>query len=972
VASRFLIGVDLGTTNSVVAYIDTQNAADGESPIRVFPVPQLVAHGEVCTLPTLPSFLYFPTKDELSAGAVCATWDEDPPMVTGVHAREQGALVPSRQVSSAKSWLSYPGVDRRARILPAQAEPRPTDEDLSVGTPAPQPMISPVEASARYLMHLRDAWNGAMGRDAEARFEHQEIVLTVPASFYEDARELTVEAARIAKLESLTLLEEPLAAFYAWIGANRQTRSSDSSLHPQPPAEGADNNLKDGDLILICDIGGGTSDFSLVRARRLTGELEFERIAIGEHLLLGGDNLDSALARHVEQKLGNVKLTLQQRYALHRVCCAAKEQLLSDSRLERVPITILGAGRAVVGQSLSVDLTRDEVVQILTDGFLPMTAPDDLPARGRMTGLRELGLPYASDPAITRHLAAFLAQAAVSMNSSVAERRMIQPDAVLFNGGFCAPAVTRERIIEALSAWFGGAQTGWRPKVLDNTSVESSVARGAAYYGQVRRGIGLRIGAGSARTYYIGLRSAESLEAICVLPAGVNEGTTLPLLDREFSVLANRSVSFTLFSSRTRHDSHGEVVALDESDVDYHPPLVTMLRYGKRLRERHLNVRLRASFTEVGTLELWFESLDTPHRWRLQFELRGEAEQQTTTKSPSARSRSSAGVDSDATINSAVTLIRHAFSNPEDDAPDTLVGELETTLGANIDAWPLSAIRLIADALIDVAGGRKQSPRHEMRWLNLAGFCLRPGLGVQGDDARVKDLLAIVSNELAFADELQSQVQLLVLLRRIAGGISASAQLALFRKHTSPASQKKSGRANRQLEYERWRLFASLEHLLATTRASLGEKLLARIRREPDDAIALWSLGRLGARIPLYGPLHSVVAAETAGEWLKTLLDLPLFTATTQSAIVLLARCTNDRSRDVHDALRQQAIARLIALGAADDTIQLLSKYVPPERADAVRSFGESLPSGLQVISSSNCLLSVPALSGLGPPACYQ
>jgi hypothetical protein len=430
-----------------------------------------------------------------------------------------------------------------------------------------------------------------------------------------------------------------------------------------------------------------------------------------------------------------------------------------------------------------------------------------------------------------------------------------------------------------------------------------------------------------------------------------------------------------LFSSRTRHDSHGEVVALDESDVHHHPPLVTMLRYGRRLRERHLNVRLRASFTEVGTLELWFESLDTPHRWRLQFELRGEAEhaqQQTTTKSPPGRPRSSAGADSDGAIESAVTLIRHAFSNSDDDAPDSLVGQLETTLGANRDTWPLSAIRPFADALIEAAGGRRQSPRHEMRWLNLAGFCLRPGLGVQGDDARVKDLLAIVSNELAFADELQSQVQLLVLLRRIAGGISASAQLALFRKHASPAGQKKSGRANRQLEYEKWRMFASLEHLLAATRSSLGEKLLARIRTDPNDAIALWSLGRLGARIPLYGPLHSVVAAETAGEWLKTLLNLPLFTAATQSAIVLLARRTDDRSRDLDDALRQQAIARLIALGAADDTIQLLSKYVPPERADAVRSFGESLPSGLQVISSSNCLLSVPALSTLDPPACYQ
>jgi molecular chaperone DnaK (HSP70) len=291
-ASRYLIGIDLGTTNSVVAYIDTQNGVEGGSAIRVFQVPQLLAHGEVRKLPALPSFLYFPTQDELSAGTVCATWDGDPPMLTGVHARELGALVPSRQVSSAKSWLTNSDVDRREKILPVQAEP-------------PQPMISPVEASARYLMHLRDAWNGAMGKDADVRFEQQEIVLTVPASFHEDARELTVEAARTAKLEKLTLLEEPLAAFYAWIAATQQ--------------EETENDLKDGGLVLICDIGGGTSDFSLVRARQMNGALEFERTAIGEHLLLGGDNLDSALAHHVETKLGNINLTLRQRYALRRV-----------------------------------------------------------------------------------------------------------------------------------------------------------------------------------------------------------------------------------------------------------------------------------------------------------------------------------------------------------------------------------------------------------------------------------------------------------------------------------------------------------------------------------------------------------------------------------------------------------------------------------------------------------------------------
>ncbi len=345
--ARYLIGIDLGTTNSVVAYIDTQAAADSGSTIHVFAVSQLVAHGEVRTLPALPSFLYFPTEEELSAGAVSATWDEDPPMVTGVLAREQGALVPSRQVSSAKSWLSYPGVDRRARILPAQAEP-------------PQPMISPVEAAARYLMHLRDAWNGAIGTEVEARFEHQEIVLTVPASFDEEARELTVEAARRAGLNNVTLLEEPLAVFYAWIAAPREAQAGGPSLALDRNGE----DLRDAEMILICDIGGGTSDFSLVRARLVDGEMQFERTAIGEHLLLGGDNLDFALARCVEEKLKDVKLTARQRYALRRACCAAKERLLSYASLKRVAVTVLGTGRAVIGHALSIDLTREEVLQV--------------------------------------------------------------------------------------------------------------------------------------------------------------------------------------------------------------------------------------------------------------------------------------------------------------------------------------------------------------------------------------------------------------------------------------------------------------------------------------------------------------------------------------------------------------------------------------------------------------------------------
>ena len=954
--SRYLIGIDLGTTNSVVAYIDTHPVTGTDSDIRILPVPQLVAHGEVRTLPALPSFVYFPTEEELSAGVVSATWDEEPPMVTGVLARDQGALVPSRQVSSAKSWLSYAGVDRRAKILPWQAEP-------------PEPMISPVEASARYVMHLRDAWNKALGGADDVRFERQDIVLTVPASFDQEARELTVEAASRAGLKSVTLLEEPLAAFYAWIAAT--CPAGDLARDLQAEANGS--AIRDGELILICDIGGGTSDFTLVRARSVGGELDFERTAIGEHLLLGGDNLDLALARVVEEKLKDVRLTFRQRYALRLACCSAKERLLSNVSLDRVPVTILGSGQAVVGRAISVDLTREEVLRTLTDGFLPITAPDEMPVHGRTTGLRELGLPYAADAAITRHLAAFLIQGAAAMNGSSPNLRLARPDAVLFNGGFCAPAVTRKRITEAISAWLG---EGRRPKILDNAAVESAVARGAAYYGRVRRGAGLRIRAGSARTYYIGVRSADGLQGICVLPAGVDEGATLPLLNREFSVLANRPVSFTLYSSRLRYDAHGAIVVLDEASVHRHAPLVTVLRYGRKVRDTHLTVRLRASFTEVGTLELWCESRDTPHRWRLQFELRGgEQEQLEGTQPATIVSPPAATATSNASIESAAQLIRWVFGDHADGntfSPDHVVIQMESALGARRDSWPIVAIRRFADVLIEVAAGRGRSPHHEVRWLNLAGFCLRPGFGAPDDDVRVSHLQRIASAPV-FEDDLPCQVETLVLMRRIAGGLNASQQQALYRNHApllgrgTRGSTKKRVRVNRQLEFDTWRLIASLEHLPGHTRASLGSELLVKIRGEPEDAIRLWSLGRLGARIPIYGPLHSVVAAETASQWVLALLRLSPFSSATASAIVMVARHTGNATRDIENAVREQAISRMMAAGIAEDTIQLVSTYIPPDRADAVRNFGESLPPGLELVSSSNCLLSLPALQSCTP-----
>jgi molecular chaperone DnaK (HSP70) len=934
--SRYLIGIDLGTTNSAVAYVDTEEARIGNTPaIRVFEVVQLVAAGELGSLPTLPSFLYFANEQDVP-GSLRLPWEERPKYVAGVFAREQGALVPGRQVASAKSWLCHDAVDRTARILPWGAEQ--SDQTCS-----------PVEASTRYLAHLRDAWNHtiAMGND-ELRFERQEIVLAVPASFDEEARELTVKAAKDAEFERLTLLEEPMAAFYAWIATHHRSLK---------------RYLKDGDLVLICDVGGGTTDFSLIRVQIVEKEVRFERVAIGEHLLLGGDNVDLALMHRMTEKLGNPKLTLRRQNALRRACCAAKEKLLSDGRLSRVPVSVLGSGQSVVGGTLSTELTRKEVEETLAGGFIPLTAPGDLPERAKRTGLRELGLPFASEPAITKHLAAFLTRAGTDLSHiDNHQSPMIRPDSILFNGGFFAPPLTRERMIEALAGWFVGKGKSWRPKVLNNEAPESAVALGAANYGYVRKSGGLRISGGSARAYYVGVqtgaRAAEDqIQAVCVLPRGTEEGTTLNLEDREFMALANRPVTFTLYSSTTGHHAHGDVVNLSEDDIHRHAPLITTLRFGKKSRQIELAVRLTINFTEVGTLELWCESLKTEHRWRLQFQLRG-AEPEIEIESELVEERPQTLIP-EKSIEEAERLIRAFFGGQNQETrdetltPEALIGKIENILGYRKDSWPMVTIRRLGDVLAEVAGGRKKSARYETRWLNLYGFCLRPGFGAPADDWRITEARKIYMAGLAFPKELQSQIEWLVLWRRLAGGLNANQQNEIYHRMRAAlglGGKKLRGRLNTQVEREGWRLLASLEHLPAHIRVSLGKELLEKIKENPTNKSFLWSLGRLGARIPLYGPLNCVVPVENASLWIKALLQLPELSSEVASAIVQLGAVTGDPQRDIDGDLRWSALVKLNEAGMAEGVLDSLRNYVPPGRKDAIRIFGESLPEGLRFV----------------------
>ncbi|MBV8856306.1 MAG: Hsp70 family protein [Acidobacteria bacterium] len=949
---RFLIGIDLGTTNSAVAYVDTEErpARGVPPPVRVFETPQLVAEGEVRALASLPSFIYFTDEAEDAAPGLRLPWEEQTDgALVGVLARERGALAPGRQVVSAKSWLSLSSVDRTDAILPWDAE-------------AGDKVCSPVAASARYLTHLRDAWNHSKARDEngrvvdELRFERQQVVLTVPASFDEEARELTVSAAREAGLENLTLLEEPLAAFYAWIAAQKG---------------GLKRQLKDGQLVLVCDVGGGTTDLSLIRVRVESGEVRFERTAIGEHLLLGGDNVDLALARLVEEKLARPRLSLRQQNALRRQCCAAKECLLADDSKESAPVTVLGGGRSVVGGALTTRLTRAEVEGVLAEGFLPATAPYDLPVSDRRAGLRELGLPYASDPAITKHLAAFLTQAALAMRAGEEDSTdvegagaMARPDAVLFNGGFFHPALARERVVETIADWFPQTGRRWRPKVLHNETPEAAVAVGAAYYARVRRMGGVRVSGGSARGYYIGVQGAtqEQLTAVCVLPRGTEEGTRLEL-GREFKALTNRPAAFTLYSTTTRQDALEEVVRFVEGELHRHAPLVTVLRYGKRSRHIELDVRLTAHFTEVGTLELWCEAPKTGHRWRLQFQLRGaEAPEETVEGDESEAQEEEAPrvVIPDEAVEQAERLLRAVFGGPRDAlegetlSPEALPGRLEAALGYRKDSWPTEVIRKLCDRLAELPAGRKKGRNYEARWLNLFGFCLRPGFGAVLDEWRLTRARKVYHEGLSFDRDVQCQVEWMILWQRVAGGLSAGQQLEIYERHKGLlgiGGRRVKGRLNRQVEREGLLMLASLEHLPPSQRVELGEEILSRIKEEPTNKSFTWALGRLGARVPFYGLLNCVVSAAAATEWASALLSLPELTPHIFTAVSQLAARTDDPLRDVDEGFRAEAVRRLEAAGANDDALEPLRTCVPRTRAAAVRLFGESLPEGLRLTS---------------------
>lgn len=948
--ARFVVGIDLGTTNSAMCFVDTHEKSWR---IQTFTIPQVVAAGQVENHETLPSFYYEALNDERSSGATRLPWLKDaPPYAVGMFARDHGRTIPGRMIESAKSWLCHNGVDRRAALLPWHGA-------------ADVQRLSPVEASASYLRHLKDAWNAV---HPDEPLEKQDVVLTIPASFDEVARELTVAAARVAGLPRIILLEEPQAAFYSWVDAHR---------------DDWETIVSPGQKILVCDIGGGTTDFSLIHVRSgQDGRLQFHRVAVGDHLLLGGDNLDLALAHHVEQKLANSgRLDARQWSLLIPACRHAKEILLGENPPASHTVVIAGGGSKLIGGSLQAELTREDVVSIFLDGFLPTVGLTDKPQK-RQSGFQEFGLPYAADPAMTKYLASFLMQHTQAPFSTAGEKMAMRPDEgaepyanghsptistarpdiVLFNGGFFASPLLRQRLIASLESWFQPTQTGWTPTVLRNDRLDLAVARGAAYFGMVRRGVGVRIVAGLARTYYVGIEQADGTRAaLCLVAAGTEAASAPVQIDRTFKVRTSEPVEFPILVSGTRlTDQPGQIIPFDPEQLSSLPPIRTVLTTRKRGEDAIVDARLTASLTEIGTLELWCEQADGSRRWQLQFDVRSATETDRTAHE--GRAEQSGIVDQD-TIHAASVVLRSVFGTNGTVKPDEAMKLLSDAVGLSRNDWPPSLLRAMWHELLDLHDGRKRSPQHEARWLNLTGFCLRPGFGMAADDWRVEETWRATNGRLIHATPA-CLAELRTLCRRISGGLSAGRQNQIastvlpairqrFRQAQTGRGKAAAYASGNHEAAEIWRMLGSLELLDQSLRTELGEMMIDMIFRsafEPVHNAMIWALGRVGGRVPVYGLLNLVLPVAKVSEWLDQLLRSgDLANRGVQLTLMQLSRKTGDRFRDIDEALRTRIVAKLNKTDVSPHLLRLIEEGGSLDHQEAGLILGESLPAGLRL-----------------------
>jgi hypothetical protein len=974
---KYIVGIDLGTTNTVVAYASVAQQA-GSDRIKLLQIDQLVAPGQVKAAPLLPSVRYHGAPGEFAPGQCDLPWAQDDAngggegagVVIGQFARKLGAQVPGRLVVSAKSWLSHAGVDREAPILPW-------------GGVNDAGKVSPVAASASYLAHVRSCWNKQF---PDHPLEQQELVLTVPASFDEGARMLTLAAARQAGLLALRLLEEPQAVFYDWLFRHQDTLAADlASTH----------------LVLVVDVGGGTTDLSLIEVALQDGTPQLTRVGVGNHLMLGGDNMDLALAHLAETRLhafnaagaetgaetAPARLSAGQLSQLMERCRAAKELLLSANAPQQASVTLLGTGNKLIKEARTVQLQRAEVETLIVDGFFPKVKRDDVARRSR-AGLVEFGLPYASDPAITRHIATFLQQQGAAVPDQLsAQPSAPLPDTLLLNGGvFRAEALVR-RLGDTLATWRGAPLN-----LLHNDDTEVAVARGAVAYALAGQGRAPRIVGGAARSYFLvlgeegrekktGAAMTATRRAICVLPRGSEAGREIVLADHTFALRVGQPVRFHLVSSTSgRIPAAGELISLDDPDLVALPPIALVLQASASASKQEVRVQLATALTELGTLELHCVEIKPDasvaatatataaaaapaQRWLLQFQLRGA-------HAGAAEPESGAPEASLPGLPAAIEKIERIFgARAQHVAPKEVKQlrlQLEQLLGSR-SSWSTPLLRQLFDALLARARGRRRSSEHERTWLNLAGYCLRPGFGAPLDDWRVKQLWALFEHGVQHGDDGAVCAEWWTLWRRVAGGLDAPSQLRLLADFACNVQDGEPGEgATAQTLVkgnvdDMLRLVAALERIPADYKAEIGVWLLGKLpqkesKGKADDpaqaARVLWALGRIGARVPFYGNADDVVAPDIVASWLETMLALDWKRIDAAAfACAHIARMSGDRARDIAPALREQIIARLAASVSAPSWIAMVREVVELDLADQQRMLGEALPPGLTLIA---------------------
>jgi molecular chaperone DnaK (HSP70) len=905
-ASRYVVGIDLGTTHTVVAFAPIDDRRKSPPVPAIFDIPQLTASTELAERPLVASCLYAPMPSEVAG---------DPDWVVGELAKRRGSEVTGRFVASAKSWLSHAAVDRLAPILPwGQA-----DESA--------PRLSPVEASRRILVHVRQAWDEAHEGDPLAE---QEVVLTLPASFDDVARELTLQAAKEAGISPL-LLEEPTAAFYEAMRDARTMRALARS--------GGDGSER---TVLVVDVGGGTTDLSLMAVgpdpEKKRGAFAVRRVAVGRHILLGGDNMDLALAHLAEPRIatgGAARLEPVELAQLVHACRDAKERILSGE-VDEARVAVLGRGSRLVGGARGTTLKRDEVERVVLGGFFPEVKEAAEPAR-RRAAIVAFGLPYERDPAITRHVRDFLA------------RHDAHPDAVLLNGGvFHAPPIV-DALVRAIGA----------DDVLPSSDPDLAVARGAVLYGFARRGVGIRVESGAAHGYYV---AVEGNRAVCILPRGAREGERQEAAGRTFDLVVGRNVRFDVYASDVLSHAAGDIVTLGETDdaLERLPPVVTQLPASGR--ETTVPVVLGGELLPTGQLELACAETSGQRRFRLEFQLRDAPARPSVVAPPPATLRPSVAPVSAAQGGKLVRgleIVDKVFGKKASASPrevKDVVRDLEKAVGDRL-TWTMETTRAISDRLLVNPGARRRSAHHERAFFMLLGFCMRPGFGDPGDPARIEKIWPLFDGRLGFPDEPQGWQQFFIAWRRISGGLSEPMQAAVRDAMDAAIAPKEAGlKAPKRMPEgvdELVVLLASLERVPASRRAQLGEWIVERTWTTSDPR--LWTaIGRVGARVPLYASVHHVVAPKAAEPWIERLLRLDWKAVpTAPHAAVQLARMTGDRARDVSDRLRKEIEKRLVGAGAKEEWIRSVREVARVDEEERVAILGEGLPIGLRLAGDS-------------------